>query len=513
MAGSDIRDQVGGRREHPLEEVKGCVQRANRVGWESDRMWNSNFDPAQAEPARLFERLAGEPGAFWIDAGDGTDAFLSAWPDARLSIERGGQVKLEDGGRHRTLADDPLAALERFVSEGTSAAPAGRAPRVVGALAYDLGPSIEPRMRLARGAGDGLPLAVLARYPAVAVCRRERPDAAWSVHVEADRPEAAERLVAALRAPASARPVAQAASVLTESPDREEYLRAVARAQELIARGDLYQVNLAQRFVVDDVADPARIFLRLREVQPMARGCFLDAGGFTLLSNSPERFLRVRDDGIETEPIKGTRPRGASAPEDDAQRHDLTSDTKERAEHVMIVDLERNDLGRVCRSGSVTVPSLMRVESFATLHHMVSTVRGRLRPEVGLADLLRATFPGGSVTGAPKIRATQVIAELEAGPRGFYTGALLWFRGPRDFDSNIAIRTAVVRDGRLVHSVGAGIVADSDAEREVRECRLKAAPLLRAAGLSDDAVAVRRSPANAGLASPVVEGHGTEPSR
>jgi para-aminobenzoate synthetase component 1 len=268
----------------------------------------------------------------------------------------------------------------------------------------------------------------------------------------------------------------------------------VCRALGYIAAGDVYQVNFTQRFRVRCDRSPAAVYLRLRDAQAVPHGAYLDAGSFRLLCNSPERFLRVSGDVVSTEPIKGTRPRDPAAARDALLRQALLDDPKERSEHVMIVDLERSDLGRVCRTGTIEVPSLLRVDSFATIHHLVSTVRGRLRPEADLADLLRATFPGGSVTGAPKIRATQIIAELERTERAFYTGAIAWFRSARDFDSAIAIRTAIERHGVYTYGAGGGIVADSDPDREFDECWLKAKPFLEAtlgtAGLAACADAV-----------------------
>ncbi|MFM7141820.1 MAG: anthranilate synthase component I family protein, partial [Alphaproteobacteria bacterium] len=364
---------------------------------------------------------------------------------------------------------------------------------VVAALAFDLAPLVERHMAVAHApSGDRLPLAVLSRYPAVAACRRDGASGRWSTVVEADDEASGRRLVQLLAGDAPRgredRGAAAAGVSIVDAPDGDRYRQAIETARGLIAAGDLYLVNLAQRYVLDGIDDPARVFLALREAQPVPLGAWFDTGSALLFSNSPERFLRVRGGTIETEPIKGTRPRGATPREDEALRRELAADEKERAEHVMTVDLERNDLGRVCRPGTVVVPSLLRIETFATLHHLVSTVRGELRADVGLADVVRATFPGGSVTGAPKIRATQVIASLEERARVFYTGAIAWFRGPLDFDSSIAIRTAIVRGGRLEYPVGAGIVADSDAEREHRECRLKAAALLRAAGAPETAV-------------------------
>ncbi|MEO2168826.1 MAG: chorismate-binding protein, partial [bacterium] len=192
---------------------------------------------------------------------------------------------------------------------------------------------------------------------------------------------------------------------------------------------------------------------------------------------------RVRGDAITTEPIKGTRRRDPDTDRDHRLAQGLRMDPKERAENVMIVDLERNDLGRICAHGSVHVPSLLRVESWSTLHHLVSTVAGRLRPDATLADILRATFPGGSITGAPKIRASQIIAELEDQAREIYTGSFFTFAGPREFDSSILIRTAIARGRRLTYHAGCGIVADSDPGREYSELWLKARPFLRALGI------------------------------
>ncbi|MBU6282176.1 anthranilate synthase component I family protein [bacterium] len=437
-------------------------------------------------PRTIFERIAASPGAFWIDGGELGISFLGALPDARFAVAGDGSVS-ENSRTTRT--GDPLDAIAGFVARATADTGPGSAPRVVGALAYDLAPFVEPRMSLATARPhDDLPVAALCRYPAVAACRREGPGGAWSTRIEADDAASARRLERLLATGSrAARPAPAGDPVVLEAPDGASYRRAIEAARALIADGDVYLVNLAQRYVLDGIGDPAGVFLSLREAQPVPLGAFFDAGSAVLFSNSPERFLRVGGGRIVTEPIKGTRPRGATPREDEALRRELAGDEKERAEHVMTVDLERNDLGRVCVAGSVHVPSLLRVETFATLHHLVSTVEGELLAGVGLAEVLRATFPGGSVTGAPKIRAAQVIAALEPERRGFYTGALAWFRGPLDFDSSIAIRTATVRGGRLVYPVGAGIVADSDANLEHRECRLKAAALLRAAGLDADA--------------------------
>ncbi|HZR80134.1 MAG TPA: aminodeoxychorismate synthase component I [Candidatus Binatia bacterium] len=438
----------------------------------------------------MFRRISGQPGAFWLDDGDESPAYLGFSPTARLSTARDGSVKIADGAAVRQWTGDPLAAVEAFVAAAGGAPNACSAPRFVGFFAYDLAPLIEPAMGRLRADPTGLPIVWLARHDAVLAVRREPGGRSARLAIEAIDERAADRLadaVAALaptRSPlAAATPSCESATVL-ETPDRRRYVAAVERAQDYIAAGDVYQVNLAERFRVACDLDPEEAYLRMRAAQAVPCGSFLRGDGFAVLSRSPETFLRVRGSAIETEPIKGTRPRAPDPVVDEALREDLVRDPKERAEHVMIVDLERNDLGRICAPGSIAVPSLLRTESFATLHHLVSTVRGRLRDDVGLADVLRATFPGGSITGAPKIRAAQIIAELEPVARGVYTGATVALRGARDLDSAIAIRTAVWRDGVFAYHVGAGIVADSDPEREHAECWLKARPFLQAVGVA-----------------------------
>jgi anthranilate/para-aminobenzoate synthase component I len=250
----------------------------------------------------------------------------------------------------------------------------------------------------------------------------------------------------------------------------------VDRAREYIAEGDIYQVNLAQRFIAADFApDGAGLFAAWRQAYPMPFAAYVDGGDWTAVSNSPECFLTIDGRDVATFPIKGTRNRESAA----AGRA-LDDDPKERAEHVMIVDLERNDLGRVCEAGSVEVAAFARVQSYPLLEHMVSEVRGRLRPNVTLSQLFQATFPGGSITGAPKIRAMEIIDELEPCARGLYTGAIGWsdLRGASRF--NLAIRTAVLNQEGLSYHAGGGIVADSDPEREYDETLLKSEALFRA---------------------------------
>ncbi len=262
--------------------------------------------------------------------------------------------------------------------------------------------------------------------------------------------------------------------------DRASYLTAARRAIEYIHAGDCFQVNLSQRLLHSATLPPLELYQRLRERNPAPFAGYFDLGDFVIASASPERFLHVDNGEVETRPIKGTRPRGATAEEDRRNADELLRSAKDRAENVMIIDLLRNDLGRVCAYGSVKVPAVCRLESYQTVHHLVSEVRGRLRPGLGPVDLLRAAFPGGSVTGAPKVRAMEIIAELEPTARGPYCGSLGYIGFDGSMDTSILIRTMTIGGGWVQFPVGGGIVADSTPEEEYEETLHKAEGLLRA---------------------------------
>lgn len=255
---------------------------------------------------------------------------------------------------------------------------------------------------------------------------------------------------------------------------RDEFMLAVKKAKAYIEAGDVYQINLSHRLSMRWDGDPFLLYLRLLKDVAMPFCTYMDMAGFQILSNSPERLLKVEDGVVETSPIKGTRPRGATEEEDAKKIEELKRSAKERAEHVMVVDLERNDLGAICEPGSVHVEEFEAVKTFPGLHHMVSTITGRPLPGMGALDCLRAVFPGGSITGAPKFRAVEIIDELETTRRGIYTGALGWCGFDGAMDMSIAIRTAVCKGGRLYLNVGAGIVADSAPSEEHEETILKA---------------------------------------
>ena len=252
------------------------------------------------------------------------------------------------------------------------------------------------------------------------------------------------------------------------------------RAKAYIASGDIYQVNLSQRLSTSTDLPPAELYTRLRQLSPVPYGAYLHCGDFHILSASPERFLHFSPNcrTVETRPIKGTRPRGLTPELDRKLATELLHSEKDLAELLMIVDLERNDLGRVCGIASIHVPERVALESYSNIHHLVATVRGTLRRDADRIDLLKSCFPGGSITGAPKIRAMELIDELEPTNRGVYTGAIGYFGFDGTMDLNIAIRTCILKEGRAYFHVGGGIVADSEPEAEYQETLDKASSWL-----------------------------------
>jgi anthranilate/para-aminobenzoate synthase component I len=424
------------------------------------------------EPAVAARRAAASPGAFWLSSpGPGSDDEVAIARDA---------VGAEPT---RVVRGDSALALERAWAE--ERARWGRdvragVPIAAGWLSYDLG---RPWVGLPPRAPDAVvtPFAPLEFHFHDAVWVREAGGPATIFAVDE---AAARHLRARLEAEDRRAPVAPAAA-LAPDHDARLYLEGARRVLAYLAAGDAYQVNLARRVSAPFAGAAVELAAALRARAPAPFGALIASadGAAALVGNSPERFLALDGGGaVETRPIKGTRARARAAADDEAARAALLSSEKDRAEHVMIVDLERNDLGRVCETGSVSVDGVARVLALPTVYHLVSTVRGRLRPEVGLAALLEATFPGGSITGAPKRRAMQIIDELEPAARGPYTGATGWLGAAGDLDLAVAIRTALVSGGRLSLSVGGGIVADSSPEDEWAETEVKAAAFARLAG-------------------------------
>jgi len=393
---------------------------------------------------------------------------------------------------------EALAAAFGAVSLREPAPPAAHVPGWIGYVGYEVGRSIE-RLPCRARRDTHLPDLRLAFYDAILVY--DALDRRWRLmELEFDQPPnwsgrcaaALRRLVGGterqgppsfpriLSPDAAAMPQAKARSNFT--PD--QYRRAVRRCVDYIAAGDVFQVNLSQRFTVEGAPAPEAIYLALRRRNPSWYAAFLrfDSAGETcaVLSSSPELFLRTRGDAVVTRPIKGTRPRVGDSAADAEAAADLLASAKDNAELAMIIDLLRNDLGRVCRYGSVQVSEPRRLEEHPTVFHLVGTVQGRLRDGVGTADLLAAAFPGGSVTGAPKIRAMEIIDELEGLARGVYTGCVGTVGVNGHCEWNIAIRTIVCEGDKAFIQVGGGIVADSDPQAEYRETLDKARAMLEA---------------------------------
>jgi len=476
------------------------------------------------EPAEVFARFAKLPGCFFLDSALGDHelsrfSYIGAEPFFTLK-SRGSVMDIVEGKKVRHQKGNPLdvlaAMLQRHqVSSGTTFVPfIGGA---VGYIGYEFG---RHTTGIPLQAPDDLGLPELAFNFYRKLLAFDHHERRWYVAAAdfstSHGPSVRKRLTADIEkmaalaegtepaTPASTNTRAAGDAVvndpldddlahLPESPmvtdgpypwrsslTRDQYLDAVRAIKERISRGDIYQANLTQRFHATAPSGPVALYQALREVNPAPYGCYLDLGECVIAGQSPELFLSIRGRSVETRPIKGTRPRGAAKEEDEQLKSDLLASAKDRAELVMITDLLRNDLGRVCRPGSIEAGETIRLESFPKVHHLVSVIRGELAHGRTLADVLRATFPGGSITGAPKLKAIEILDGLEPVARGPYSGAmgLIGFDG--SVDLNVAIRTFVVRGQDVFFGAGGGIVADSDPEDEYAESLAKARGMLEA---------------------------------
>ena len=441
--------------------------------------------PYQEDSARLFEAIADLPWAVFLDSGPHYPAqsrydILSAQPYVRL-VTRGALTEVYNDGVELSR-EDPFSLLKRALAADPACG--GELPFCGGAIGYfgyDLARRLERLPSTAEDA-ERIPEMAVGIYDwAVVVDHRERRSwlAGQGRDPETDLKWAA--LVERFSSPPPEKPRApfRILSPVASNLTHEAYARAFRRIRGYIHDGDCYQVNLAQRFSAAASGDPWLAYQRLRIVNPAPFSAYLNTPYAQVLSASPERFLKVEDGRVETRPIKGTRPRAGHARLDAELIESLRASEKDRAENLMIVDLLRNDLSKNCAPGTVKVPKLFEVESFATVHHLVSTVTGELRPGRDALDLLRGCFPGGSITGAPKLRAMQIIEELEPHRRGVYCGAVGYLGFDGNMDLNIAIRTLVHSQGAIRFWAGGGIVADSRLEDEYQETFDKAAAMLK----------------------------------
>jgi len=434
-------------------------------------------------PVSAFAKLQRLGGAFLLESAEGGErmgrySFIGVAP-REVIVSRDGDplVRLRNA----------MAGYERKGGLGLPRFSGG----AVGYVGYEAARHFE-RLPLASRDPHGLPDAIFGIYDTVVAFDHLRHVMRVIAHAADGDHAAAHRRIdeidALLDAPLVLPPPERIERTLSANMTPAEYESIVARARELIAEGDCIQIVLAQRFDIRPAPQPLALYRALRHVNPSPYMFLLETPDATLVGASPEPFVRVEGGMVLMHPIAGTRPRGADAAADAANEAELRASEKERAEHVMLVDLARNDIGRVAKPGTVKVPELMRVDRFSHVMHLTSVVEGSLRPDVDALEAFRACFPAGTVSGAPKIRAMERIAELETDRRGVYAGAVGYLGFDGSLDTCIAIRTAVVAGGVCRVQAGAGIVADSDPRAEEAETRAKAGALLRAVELVDGQV-------------------------
>ena len=442
--------------------------------------------PYRADIAERFGAVAAEPWAALLDSnadrpGGGRWDILVLAPRETLCTV-GDATVIRRGNRRRRSHADPMDLLRCALGPRVEAAAASELglPFVGGAigwLGYDLARRFE-RLALRTPLPLGVPQLAVGIYDwALLVDHQQRASYLVGQGDPAD-PRRQRLLQLVERRRPTRHPPFKVVGPLVSDMDHAGYARRFTAVQDYIRAGDCYQVNLARRWRVHVTGDPWTAYRRLRQINPAPFAAYLNTPAMQVLSASPERFLALRDGRVETRPIKGTAARHPDPQRDRRLAAGLMASVKDRAENLMIVDLLRNDLGRCCETGSIAVPELFQVASYAGVHHLVSTVTGRLRPDADAPALLRACFPGGSITGAPKIRTMQIIDALETAPRGVYCGAIGYIGFDGAMDTNIAIRTAAVSNGVLDFRAGGGLVADSDCDGEWSEIALKARAML-----------------------------------
>jgi len=452
----------------------------------------------------LFLRFAGRRMPFLLDSSlphdrHGRFSFAGSDPYMVISSDLDG-THIVESTREYTCLSDPLDILERYFEKyrlPSQEFPVPFTGGAVGYLSYDLGRHIEELP--ARAICDvGIPQYCFGFYDClVALDNLEHKAYIISNGLpetgRAGRDKSVRRLEELKRIITPDHPPVTPgvpgadfkAGPITSNFTREEYIRAVEKARQYIIEGDIFEVNLSQRFKAATAIPPFQLYRILRRINPAPFACYLDTGDLQVISASPERFLKINGDMVETRPIKGTRPRGSTAREDKTMSEELLNSAKDRAENIMIVDLERNDLGKVCRFGSVKVDELAILEEFPTVFHLTSTVRGRLGEGITTMDVIRAAFPGGSITGAPKVRAMEIIDELEPVRRNIYTGSIGYIGSDGNVDLNIAIRTMILKNGLAYFHAGGAVTYDSDPEMEYAETLHKARALIAALTCSE----------------------------
>jgi len=458
--------------------------------------------PNPPTASQAFQAFKDKPFSFFLDSGMGPQrlgrySFMGSDPFLIMK-SRGRDITLIRPQGEKAVSGNPFDVLGQLLQEYRLEGNPSGLPFVggaVGYLSYDLGHFIEKLP--SKAVNDlQLPESYLGFYDAVAIFDNLESRAyiastgfpekgsAWQARAKARLEELKQRVAQAPRLeedkPSYLDQPASTQVNLRSNFTHEAYLEAVQKARDYIIAGDIFQVNLSQRFEADMPLPPYELYQRLRKINPAPFASYLNFDGVAVVCASPERFLLLRGGRVETRPIKGTRPRGKDPARDKALARELVNSFKDKAEHVMIVDLERNDIGRVCRFGTVRVSELTALEKYATVFHLTSTVEGSLRPGKNAIDLLKATFPGGSISGAPKVRAIEIIDELEPTRRSVYTGSIGYLSFDGGLDLNIVIRTILVKQGKAYFQVGGAVVYDSDPESEYVETLDKARALIQA---------------------------------
>jgi len=458
---------------------------------------------AELSPLDAFKVLGNRQFSFFLDSGVdahklGRYSFIGSDPFLVLSTH-GREVIITRGAEKNCLSGNPFDVLNHLLETyrlDSRSSPVPFIGGAVGYLGYDLCHFTE---RLPSSAVDDLklPECYFGFYDLVLAFDNLQGKAyvistGFPELIENKRIERAQKRLNEMKASLAEVSPSGTEAMFTSSPaamkqinlkggfTHKTYVDAVKKCRQYIINGDIFEVNLSQRFEAELAVTPYELYRRLRQINPAPFACYLGFDEVSVVSASPERFLRVRGDWVETRPIKGTRPRGKNPEEDEVLANELLSSSKDRAENIMIVDLERNDLSRVCRFGTVKVTELAILETFPSVFHLTSTVVGRLGEGKNGIDLLKATFPGGSITGAPKVRAMEIIDELEPTKRSIYTGSIGYLSFNGDLDLNIAIRTFLVKGKKAYFQVGGAVVYDSDPEAEYQETLDKARALVDA---------------------------------
>ena len=440
------------------------------------KLWVKDLAYA-GDSTQLFDYLREQPGAVFLDSGsrrrNARYDILTACPSCLIRSKDGITTVRYADGQSQSYSEDPFQVVRTHLAfdkiENDSELPFHGG--AIGYFGYDLGRRIE-RLPSYASDSDGLPELMLGIYDWAVVNDHLRKRTCLIAYPNdqfgAEDFSWWEELLSQARHPAQ-KFVCKHLGELQSNMDHATYVRCFNAVKEHIYQGNCYQINLAQRFAVAMECDAWQLYCRLRSINSAPYSAYLDFGQFQVLSISPERFLHLHEGYVETSPIKGTRPRHSDPEQDNKQIEALSGSAKDRAENLMIVDLLRNDFGKSCRPGSIAARHLFNVESFDNVHHLVSTVCGNLNENKDALHLLKDCFPGGSITGAPKLRAMEIIEELEPHRRGVYCGSIGYLSRNGDMMLNIAIRTAIYQNQQFVFYGGGGIVADSDADLEYQE--------------------------------------------